>query len=219
MSKKITTHQQVQTLFTVLIATLLISGCNPGESVSGIDDLIDQVPGMSLIEGADNATIVVNKNQSDANFNVLLEDLKPEASSLGGNYKAWCSQYDVAINSDNFMYQGAKVYNIANEGYWKNVVYIVNKAEDYMVSDTTLKWNEIQFAVWAMINHKQIELNEEFISRRSTQYRTAKLDNVLRILSEVEANVTGYDFTKLENEVYYVELGADVQDLIITRSK
>jgi hypothetical protein len=209
----------LKTICTILITAFVISGCNPGESVTGIDDLDNQIPGMKLIDGAGNATIVVNKNRDFANFSVSVDGLLPEASSLAGDYIAWCSQYDISISSDNTVYEGAKLYNIENEGYWKNVVYTVNKADEYLTTDSTLIWSDIQVAVWAMINHRQIELSEAFISSLGSTYSGAKLENVNRIISDVESNINGFNFSEIENSVFYVELAEDVQDLIITRAK
>jgi hypothetical protein len=202
----------------ILAISVILTACNAGETVSGIDDLIDQIPGMSIIDGADNTTIVVNKNQSESFYHVTLNDLKPEASSLAGEYNAWCSQWDIAIGSNNSVYGGVKIFNIAQEGYWKNVVYLVNSSVDYLAADENLTWAELQIAVWAMINHKKIDLDQDFIDNLGNEFSSVSLDKVNLLLSDVSTKITNYDFSQLDYEVYYAEINPEVQDLILTRA-
>jgi hypothetical protein len=203
----------------LLVAAVIISGCNPPGSVSPIEDLIDQIPGMTLISGAENVDITVNRNNTTAYYNVNLAGLDAEAISLAGDYKAWCTQWDIRIGSNNAVYEAAKVYDIAGEGYWKNVVYLVNQAESYLAADSTLQWTELQVAVWAMINHKKIELTPEFITRLDSDFKDVRIDVVQQIIANVDVNINGWDFTQLENTILYVEVSDDVQDLVIVRPK
>ena len=209
----------INTALALLVAAVIFNGCNPSESVSPIDDLIDQIPGMTLISGAENVEITVNRNYSTAYYNVNLAGLGAEAISLGGDYKAWCTQWDISIRSNNAVYEAAKVYDIAGEGYWKNVVYLVNSANEYLAADSTLQWTELQVAVWAMINHKKIELTPAFISGLESDFRDVRIDVIQQIIADVDVNINGWDFTQLENNILYVEVSDDVQDLVIVRPK
>ncbi|MFU8861122.1 MAG: hypothetical protein ACNA8K_11935 [Cyclonatronaceae bacterium] len=216
---KLKNYKFINPALAALLAVFVISACNPADTVSPIDDIIDQIPGMSLIDGAENVTITVNRNNTDAYYNIMLADLDAEAVGLAGAYKAWCTQWDISIASNNAVYQAAKVYDIAGEGYWKNVVYLVNNAEEFMAADSTLKWTEIQVAVWAMINHKKVELTPQFISGLESEFTDVRLDVVEQIISEVEVNISNWDFNNLENDILYVEVADDVQDLVIVRPK
>jgi hypothetical protein len=212
-------RQFINSTFAFLVAAVITSGCNPSNSVSPIDDLIDQIPGMTLISGAENVQITVNRNNNTAYYNVNLSDLDAEAISLAGDYIAWCTQWDISIGSNNAVYEAAKVYDIAGEGYWKNVVYLVNRADDYLAADSTLKWTELQVAVWAMINHKKIELTPEFITRLESDFKDVRIDVIQQLIADVDVNVNGWDFSQLENNILYVEVSDDVQDLVIVRPK
>lgn len=203
----------------VMVAALLINACNPAESVSPIEDLIDQIPGMTLISGAENAKIIVNRNNNNAYYNINLDGLTAEAISLTGDYKAWCTQWDISIGSNNAVYEAARVYDIAGEGYWKNVVYLVNRADAYLEADSTLKWTELQVAVWAMINHKKIELTPAFLSGLESVFSDVRIDIVQQLIADVELNISGWDFSTMENTILYVEVADNVQDLVIVRPK
>lgn len=216
---KLKNNKFIKPALAALLAVFIITACNPADSVAPIEDLIDEIPGMSLIDGAENVTITVNKNNTDAYYNVLLSDLDAEAIGLAGDYKAWCTQWDINIGSNNAVYQAARVYDIAGEGYWKNVVYLVNNAGEYIAADSTLKWTEIQVAVWAMINHKKIELSSQFISGLEPVFSDVRLDVVEQIISDVEVSISGWDFDNLTNDILYVEVADDVQDLVIVRPK
>jgi hypothetical protein len=209
----------IRTTLAVMATALLFIACNPAKTVSPIEDLIDQIPGMSLISGAENTKITVNRNNTYAYYNVNLDGLTAEAISLAGDYKAWCTQWDIRIESNNAVYEAARVYDIAGEGYWKNVVYLVNRADAYLEADSTLKWTELQVAVWAMINHKKIELTPSFLSGLESVFRDVRIDVVQQIIADVDVNVTGWDFSQLENNILYVEVADDVQDLVIVRPK
>jgi hypothetical protein len=209
----------INTAFALLVAAVFFNGCNPSNSVSPIDDLIDQIPGMTLISGAENVAITVNRNNSTAYYNVNLAGLDAEAISLAGDYKAWCTQWDISIGSNNAVYEAAKVYDIAGEGYWKNVVYLVNQADVYLAADSTLQWTELQVAVWAMINHKKIELTQDFITGLDNEFSDVRIDVVRQVIADVDVKINGWDFTQLDNNILYVEISDDVQDLVIVRPK
>ncbi|MCA1801631.1 MAG: hypothetical protein LC662_04130 [Rhodothermaceae bacterium] len=212
-------QQFINTAFALLVAAFIINGCNPSNTVSPIDDLIDQFPGMTLIRGAENVEITVNRNNSTAFYNINLAGLDAEAISLAGDYKAWCTQWDISIGSNNAVYEAAKVYDIAGEGYWKNVVYLVNKADDYLAADSTLQWTELQVAVWAMINHKKIELTPDFVTRLDNEFRDVRIDVIQQVIADVDVKINGWDFTQIDNSILYVEISDDVQDLVIVRPK
>ena len=212
--------QFISKALALLVAAVIFSGCNPSESVAPIEDLIDQIPGMTLISGAENVEITVNRNKDNtAYYNVNLAGLDAEAISLAGDYRAWCTQWDISIRSNNTVYEAAKVYDIAGEGYWKNVVYLVNQADGYLAADSTLKWTELQVALWAMINHKKIELTPAFITRLDSDFQDVRIDVIQHIIADVDVKISGWDFTQLENNILYVEVSDDVQDLVIVRPK
>jgi hypothetical protein len=203
----------------IVLVLILLSGCHPVDPLSGIDDFIDQIPGMSIVDGADRITINVNRNGETAYYNVNLGNFGEGLQHLGGDYKAWCTQWDISIGSNNATYEGAKMYHIVAEDYWKNLVYLVNESARYMEADSTLKWTEVQVAIWAVINYKKIELDEAFISRLDREFRDVRLAAVQQLLEDVQTKVTSWDNNQLDYDIFYVEVASDVQDLVVFRPK
>jgi hypothetical protein len=223
----------IRKLAVILVfAGVLLAGCDTKSPVTGIEESLDSIPSLRVIPGAENARINVTRNEQTSYFTVQLDNLAEELGIPAGEYKAWCAQWDVNINSNNATYSGVQILDIEGEEYWKEIAFLLDHADDLMANGlavddegdqiatvVNITWAEIQLAVWVLINHRKFELREQYLSEIAQQFRNVKPESVERILAYVRQYVSGWKFEKMRKIIYYCYNGNDVQDLLLVRDR
>ncbi|TVQ09675.1 MAG: hypothetical protein EA364_13510 [Balneolaceae bacterium] len=212
-------RQSSTPLLTALaIVVMVFAGCDTGDSVSGLQESLGDIPALRSIEGADNATITVNRNLKDSYFDITLASIAEGAEIVPGDYAAWCAQWDVRINSNNGNYSGVQVMDISDQEYWKEVVFLINEADYLMESDDDVRMQEIQVATWALIRHRTFNVDQSYLDRLGSEFSSTNLQAVLKIIKYVRDQAPGWNFRQMRKLIYYVQI-IDEQDLIITKPK
>ncbi|TVQ09676.1 MAG: hypothetical protein EA364_13515 [Balneolaceae bacterium] len=214
-------------ILVVLVTGVFAMGCDSTDSLSGLEDTLKDIPSLRVIDGADNARIEVNRNNNSSYFTVKLDGIPEDLGLPAGEYDAWCAEWDTPIASNGNIYDGVQVLEITGEEYWKEVVFLLDHAEellqtgldtsegDQISSFININWEHIQLAVWCLINHRKFELNSSYLSQLEERFRNVDIETVELILKYVRQHVSSWEFEKMKKVIYYLKNKGNTQDLII----
>lgn len=215
-------NYRLQGILAVLLAAFIITSCDSSDSISGIEDSLSSVPNLTLIEGADNVSLTVNKDKNRSNFLVRVEGMDESAGIEEGTYPSFCALWDVPINSSNSNYDGVKLYDISNEPYWNKVNYIVGNLDNLYEEIEGLNWLEVQIAMWSVMEHKKFDLNtiEHDDLPRDVREGTYSMDRIDKVLDDVMTNYRDFNPETAPYVAFYSQIegggeNRNVQDQII----
>jgi len=173
-----------------IVVTLLIVflfGCedlqNPHQDFS---DVLEKIPDVQLIPGAENATITVRPDRIYSFFLVTVDNVESNRNVSNGTFNGWCLQKNVPIETGK-EYTGVKLYSTERDKWINRVSYIVNNRPAYEHLNPGLSWSEIQVAIWVMFETRGYRLPENFST--GLEYNA---HYVQTILNDVKKN--GVDF-------------------------
>jgi hypothetical protein len=178
-------------LFFVTIATtilfLFLIGCDQGENpVQSFRDVVDKIPNLQPIEGAQNVSKTVKTNFDDSYFTIEIRNVAPGAAIQDGVYNGWCLQMEVPISTD-IETHGHQIFSTQNDGKYNYINYLLNKRSSYNESYANLTWREVQVAIWTILETSDFNLGriESRIPSSVDGYNT---DLVNVILGDVQKN-------------------------------
>ncbi|TVR37064.1 MAG: hypothetical protein EA390_00270, partial [Balneolaceae bacterium] len=194
------------------------TSCKNLTTESNLDDSLDPVEEVTRINGADNATITVNKGQSTY-FNIDFTEINPNGVIENGPGEGWCIDWKKPIDSDGGVYENIQLYSTYNVTKWKPINYLFNIMDQLKQDDPEITFRDVQVAIWVMRGNPAFDLDTievtDLPSRmHSNGEPTFTREKVDYIVSVVEA---GYrDFTASEGSRFVViaETPADVQTVI-----
>jgi len=206
--------------FGLLLSAVLImaTSCKNLTTESNLDDSLDPVEEVTRINGANNATITVNKAQSTY-FNINFSGIEPNGIIENGTGEGWCIDWQKPIDSDGGVYTNIPLYSTYNVKNWKPINYLFNIMGQLKQDDPEITYREVQVAIWSMRGNPVFDLNTMEVTdlpsrMHSNGEPTFSREKVDYIMSVVEA---GYrDFVPSEGSRFVViaETPADVQTVI-----
>lgn len=207
-------------LFLIVSGTLLNSCKNLTGESDDISDSLDPVENVVPVEGAENATITVNKS-SDYYFSIGFTDLAENTVIQDGfTGEGWCIDWQKPIDSDNGTYSGIQLYSTFNVEKWNPLNFLLNITDDLREADPELTFREIQAAVWSLRGFPEFNLeaipDEELPSRLRGDEGEANFsrEKVATILEIVEGGYENFNFTEGTRYAVIAETPADVQTVI-----
>ena len=213
-------NKKLLTVFGILLTAILIAApsCKKLTTESNIDDSLDLVEEVSRINGANNATITVNKAQ-DAYFRLNFSGINENSVIGNGEGEGWCIDWQKPIDSNGGVYSNIQLFSTYNVDKWKPINYLFNIMDQLKQDDPEMTYLEVHLAVWQMRGNPEFDLDNIELSDLPARmhdngeptFNRQKVDYMLQI---VEA---GYrDFVPTEGSRFAViaETPADVQTVI-----
>ena len=216
----------------LVLTFFLVMACKNSLTNNGDDqspdlgDSLDPIEEVSLIEGADNATLSVNINKSkDAYFDIDFSNIQSNNVINNGLKEAWCIDVWKAINSNNGEYKNIKLYSTYLVEQWKPVNYLLNVQEELRNNDPQITWLEIQMTIWSLRAYPKFDLDTTPVEDLPGQFRKDgealfSYDKVYEVLDFVEANYKDFNFDQNGAKFAVVaEMPVDVQTVITVVEK
>jgi hypothetical protein len=178
-------------LFFITIATTILLlfgiGCDQGENpVQSFRDVVDKIPNLVPIAGAENVSKTVKTSFDESYFTVEIRNVAPGADIRDGVYNGWCAQMDVSITTD-IETHGHQVFSTEQDGKYRYINYLLNKRRAYQDSYAGLTWREVQVAIWTILETNDFSLGR-IESRIPGSVDGFNGDLVNTILSDVKKN-------------------------------
>lgn len=173
----------IKLLLPMLLVAFTITQCDIQDSnVGTLDDATEKVPNFTVMPGAENVTVKVDRNNDRGYFNVNLSNVGLESEILEGNYLGWCAHWSAPINTSGEEYNGVTLYSTRNDKNWNKLNYVLNNRVNYFNNIDGVTYKEMQAAIWSLIDFKEFDIDENQI-----------FDNLNRaafdaIMNDVKAN-------------------------------
>ncbi len=224
----------INTLVTVKIGVvlLLFVACesvfngNKKSDSPDLGDSLDPIEEVTLINGAENATLTVRINKDETTyFTIELTNIESNEIIDNSIYDAWCIDVWKSIDSNNGNYQNIELYSTYLVEKWKPVNYLLNIQTELMNQDSEITWLEIQLAIWSLRAYPEFDLESVALEELPGQFRsngesTFNSEKVKEILNIVDASYQDFDYTK-DGVKFAVaaEMPIDVQTVILIVEK
>ncbi|MEL7834386.1 hypothetical protein [Fodinibius sp. Rm-B-1B1-1] len=215
-----------------LVASIMFMACenpltgNKDDRKPDLGESLTPIEEMSLIEGAESATLTININGAKkAYFNI-------EFSNIGSNKiidnelkDGWCIDVWKSIDSNDGVYTNIKLYSTHLVEQWKPVNYLLNVQQALRNNDPQITWLEIQLVIWSLRAYPEFDLETTSIENLPGQFRKDgkalfSYEKVYEILDFVEANYKSFNFDQNGAKFAVVaEMPIDVQTVITIAEK
>lgn len=137
--------------------TLFLATCDKTVN-SGFEDSIELYSYLEPIEGASNATMVVNKGKdgNDSYFQVEISDIATNHLLKSGTHGAWCLEWKKPMRSNNDEHKGVKWYSSIGNEKWRPMNYFFSIKGELEAADPDLTFREVQAVVWSLAGYMGI---------------------------------------------------------------
>ena len=181
-------HRRLLSLVLAL-AMLFTASCNVKNSdKDSFEDTSDVIPNLHPIDGADDVTVRVNRNDNVSYFDVNLANIEARAGIENRSYFGWCANWDAPIDMDRD-YDDITLYTSRTDRNWNKLNYFLNKREHYSQTIDGAGYKEMQSVVWALIEFNDFDIDRDRV-----------LTNVNReafyaMLDDIQENGDGFEHT------------------------
>ncbi len=143
----------------ILVASVLaFTSCDIISEKGSLEESLNVVPNVSLIEGAENANVRVNRGTT-SNFIVDIQNVKWNNLISNGERDAYCIAWKDPISSNNDIYEGVGVYSTAGDKQFAGVNRLFSIKNALLKADPDITWREIQVAIWELIPFQEFDMN------------------------------------------------------------
>ena len=206
----------IYSIFIIAVFTSCISKTNSEEDIS---DSLDPVDDVSAITGAENSSIIVNKG-TNSYFVIQFSQIQNnDIIENGYEGEGWCIDWQVAIDSNNGIYDNIQLYSTFNVEKWNPLNYFFNIVDDLKSADPELTYREFQVLIGSLRGFPEFNLkaipDENLPSRMRTNGKiNFSRENVATILDIVEAGYEDFEFVEGTRYAVVAETPSDVQTVI-----
>jgi len=146
-------------MLLMFVFAFAIASCDvQDKSVDSFADVADRIPNFSAIDGADNVTVRVNRNNDVSYFDVKLSNIQGDYL-FEGDYKGWCAHWSAPINTRGQEYEGVTLYSTLGDKNWDKLNYLLNHRQHFMDTIEGATYKEIQAVIWDLIEFKEFDVN------------------------------------------------------------
>lgn len=201
-----------------VITVLFLISCSEIIDSSELDDSLEDVEEVTLIAGADNITITVNKGD-ESYFSLGIEDMSGEIESMAFTLLGWCIDWQTPIDSNGGIYSGVKAYSTLGVKSWNRINYILNNTAEIRESFPGISFREIQLVIWSLRGNPEFNLDDVELGDLPPEFHENGNplfdENLVRdILNFIEENHTAWSYSEGDFYAVILETPADVQTLI-----
>jgi len=151
-------------ILSLFLVAFVLTNCDVQDAnVGTFEDAADKIPNFTVIPGAENVSVKVERNNSNAYFNVNLGNLSGDAEILDGDFLGWCAHWSAPIGTSGEVYDGVTLYSTLGDKNWNNLNYLLNHRQYFMDNVEGATYKEIQAAIWALIEFKEFDVQSNRI--------------------------------------------------------
>lgn len=210
----------------ITITIIFNTSCtnSPTGSEPDLPETLESVEEVQPIQGGDNATITVKKNQEEAYFNIHFSNIDANKVIETGTREAWCIDWTKPLDSSNGTYNGVKLYSTDLVEKWEPLNYLLNIIQELKSSDPDLTWREIQVAIWSLRANPEFDLDTVTAEELSSAFTNDgepnfSYEKVREILEIVENGYREFDFSAGTKFAVIAETPVDVQTVFTVVEK
>src|SRR6056297_1212757 len=145
----------------LLLSILFWSACNnPGSS---LEESVKPYLELQAVDGASNVTMTVNRGTTqglDSYFAVDFTNFGSNGIVSEGLKEGWCLDYQRAIDQNNDVHEGIKMFNTFGSENWKPANYLMNIKDELKQNDPSITYKEIQVALWSLIEKPSFNIDK-----------------------------------------------------------
>lgn len=188
-----------------LLVAFVFTNCDMKESSVGtFDDVAGKLPNFTVMEGAEEVTVRVRRNNDRAYFNINLSNLGREAAILDGDYLGWCAHWSAPIDTRGEAYENITLYSTRNDKNWNKLNYLLNNRSRFYNEIDGAGYKEIQAVIWALIEFKEFDIDR---NRIFDDLNRAAFD---AILDDVRENGDDFEHTPLTTHAIFADMSVHV---------
>jgi hypothetical protein len=184
----------------LLVAFVFMSCEVDNNPVQTLEQVIERIPAIEPIQGADNATVIVRSGEGRSHFKIAIEN----TSSFNGVYNAWCIELGVPVET-GMEYSGTPLYATDKDKIFNKLNYIINNRNAYEREMVGLSWKDIQVAFWVILETQDYNLAaiENRVSGSIPDFNPTYVNT---ILDDVKANANSFEPGMTDTRLFYYEL-------------
>ncbi|TVR37066.1 MAG: hypothetical protein EA390_00280 [Balneolaceae bacterium] len=148
----------ILTFITIIIVSALTFAACDVISEKGLEESLDAVPNVTLIQGAEKASVTVNSGTT-SNFSLTLENVEWNTLISNGTRDGYCIAWKDPISRGNAIYDGVGVYSTAGDKHFESVNRLFGMKSALQKADPGITWREIQIAVWELLPFQKFDMN------------------------------------------------------------
>jgi hypothetical protein len=206
--------------YCLIIPALLIafSSCNDSTTSAPITDSLDPISEVSLIPGAENSTIIINRS-SVTYFSLEFMNISSNKIVDNDIREGWCIDWQKPIDSNGGIYTNIPLYSTFNVEKWNPLNFLLNIKEQLKADDPDITQLEIQVVIWSLRGYPKFDLDsiniEDMPGRlHNNGVPTFSAEKVKEILQIVENGHKDFAFIPGTKFAVIAELPVDVQTVI-----
>ncbi|WP_340106992.1 hypothetical protein [Rhodohalobacter sp. 8-1] len=191
--------------------------CNDYTGVE-INETLDVIPELSVIDGAHNSTVIVNKGDSRNSFFTLeLSNIDFNNVITNGENEGWCIAWDKPINSNNGVYEEMPLLSTFGDKTFKPINYFLNIRSKMRTENPSMTYREEQVVIWMLRDFPEFDLEklsiEELPGRlRSGDQPLFDIEIVQDVYNTVKEGVNTFEYTSEFTQVYAVVVENATED-------
>ena len=187
----------IKGLVPILLMAFVFTNCDMQESTVGtFEDTAEKLPNFSVIEGAEDVTVSVTRNNDVGYFDAVLTNVGNNPFVVDGSYTAWCAHWSAPIDSDGRKYDGVSLYSTQNDKNWNKLNYVLNERSGYYETIEGVTYKEIQAVIWTLIEFKEFDIEKNRI------FSGLNKDAYYAVLSDAKEN--GDSFQSQPGDIHAV---------------
>ncbi len=169
-------------ILPLFLFAFVLTNCDLQDAnVGTFEDAADKIPNFTVIQGAENVSVRVERNRDTAYFDVNLSNIEVDSEIQDGRYLGWCAHWSAPISTNGEVYEGVRVYSTLGDQNWNKLNYLLNHREEFMNTIEGVTYKEIQAAIWELIEFKEFDVNENQVF---DDLNKEAFNKVLRIVRE-----------------------------------
>ena len=169
-------------ILPLFLFAFVLTNCDLQDAnVGTFEDAADKIPNFTVIPGAENVSVRVERNRDTAYFDINLSNIDPDSEIQDGRYLGWCANWSAPINTSGEVYEDIAVYTTLGDENWNKLNYLLNHREEFMNTIEGVTYKEIQAVIWELIEFREFDVNENQVFN---DLNKEAFNKVLRIVRE-----------------------------------
>ncbi len=153
------------TIAITIASVLAFMSCDIISEKGSLEESLDVVPNVSLVEGAENASLKVNRG-TDRNsyFTIEVSNITPNGYLRNGTFEGWCIQWDKPINSNGGIYENVPFYSTFGDEKFKPINFFLNERRELRAEIPEMTYREEQIIIWTLRDFPKFDVENLDIS-------------------------------------------------------
>jgi len=204
-------------VFIVLGTIGFLVSCNDYTGVE-INETLDVIPELSVIDGAHNTTMKVNKGDSrNSYFSLELSNIEFNNVVTNGENEGWCLAWDKPINSDNGVYEEMPLLSTFGDKTFKPLNYFLNIRSSLRTEFPNMTYREEQVVIWMLRDFPKFDLENISISQLPDRFRDGDQrrfneEIVQKVYNTVKEGINTFEYTSETTQLFAVVVETETND-------